>query len=98
MKYLALACVLILAGCASEAEMTAEVFSPGDATEVQFKADGDVCKAEAEHRRDLSLQDAEVANADKQHVIYNRAFAACMFSKGYRERTSFHNLWSGYDL
>jgi hypothetical protein len=98
MKRLAiLVCVLAAAGCARLQDMDSDAFAQGNASQEQFQLDSKACAAEADLKRSWDLHGIEAENADK-HRIFNRAYAACMTAKGYREDTSALDFWQAYDL
>ena len=97
MKRLILICVLAAAGCGRWVDLDADAFAQGNAAQEQFLADGKACAAEAEQKRSWELRGLEAENAQK-HLIFNRAYAACMKAKGYREATSAFDFWQAYDL
>jgi hypothetical protein len=98
MKRLAvLFCVIAASGCARLQDMDSDAFNPGKTSPEDFQADSKVCAADAEVRRSWELRGIAAENADK-HRIFNRAYAACMTAKGYREDTSALDFWEAYDL
>ena len=98
MKRLAiLVCLLAVSGCARLQDMDSDAFSPGKTSQEQFLGDSKLCAAEAEVKRSWELRGLAAENADK-HRIFNRAYAACMTAKGYREDTSALDFWQAYDL
>ncbi|MGC9953385.1 MAG: hypothetical protein ABSD21_03800 [Rhizomicrobium sp.] len=92
-----LLCVLAAAGCARLQDMDSDAFAPGNASHERFINDSKACSAEAEQMRSWELRGIAAENADK-HRIFNRAYAACMKAKGYREDTSALDFWQAYDL
>ena len=86
-RALILICVLAAAGCGRWTDLNSDAFAQGNATQERFKLDSDACHAEAENARSYSIAGVEADNVDR-HAIFNRAFAACMKTKGYREKTS----------
>ena len=97
MKRLILICVLALAGCGRWADLGSDAFAPGDASHEQFLDDSKACTQKADEARTYSLAGIAADNVDK-HEIFNRAFAACMKAKGYREDSSALDFWQAYNL
>ena len=97
MKRLILICVLAVAGCGRWVDLDSDAFDKGNATQEQFLFDSNACTEKANTARSYELRGIAADNVDK-HAIFNRAYAACMKAKGYRERTSLTSFWEGYDL
>jgi hypothetical protein len=94
---LILICVLAAAGCGRWADLSSDAFAQGNATQEQFAHDSSVCAQKAEDARSFSISGLAADNVDK-HAIFNRAYADCMGTKGYREATSVSHFWQDYDL
>ncbi len=97
MKRLILICVLAAAGCGHWADLSSDAFAQGNASQEQFTSDSDACIVTAEIDRSYELRGIAADNVDK-HAIFNRAYAACMRAKGYKERTSLTDFWESYNL
>ena len=89
--------VLAAAGCGHWVDLNSDAFAPGSATQEQFSRDSAACAQKAEDERSFSIAGLGADNVDR-HAIFNRAYAACMRAKGYREATSALDFWQGYDL
>jgi hypothetical protein len=96
-RALILICVLAAAGCGRWADLTSDAFAQGNATQERFLTDGRACAQMAEEARSYSVDGAAADNVER-HAIFNRAYAACMTAKGYRERTSVTDIWEAYNL
>jgi hypothetical protein len=94
---LILICVLAAAGCGRWADLDSDAFAQGNATQEQFKLDDTACTEKADRERSYELRGIAADNIDK-HAIFNRAYAACMKAKGYREATSALDFWQAYNL
>ena len=94
---LILICILAASGCGRWTDLNSDAFAQGNASQEQFQLDSKACAAEADLKRSWDLHGIEAENADK-HRIFNRAYAACMTAKGYREDTSALDFWEAYDL
>ena len=92
---LILLCVLTAAGCGHWADLNSDAFAQGAATQEQFGRDNSACTQKAEKARSYTVAGIASDNVDN-HAVFNRAFAACLKAKGYRERTSLTNFWEGY--
>ena len=92
-----LACILAASGCARLQDMDSDAFNPGKTSQEDFHADSRSCAAAAELKRSWELRGIAAERAGK-HRIFNRAYAACMTAKGYREDTSMLDFWEAYDL
>jgi hypothetical protein len=92
MKRLILICVLAAAGCGRWVDLNSDAFAQGNASQEQFRSDSDGCIATAEGARSYELRGIAADNVDK-HAIFNRAYAACMKAKGYKEHTSLTDIW-----
>jgi hypothetical protein len=77
--------------------MDSDAFAQANASQERFQLDSKACTGEAEQKRSYELRGIAAENADK-HRIFNRAYAACMQAKGYREATSALDFWQAYDL
>jgi hypothetical protein len=96
-KALILICVLAAAGCGHWADLNSDAFAHGDATQERFARDDTSCAQKAENARSYGMAGMAADNVDK-HGVFNRAYAACMKAKGYRERTSLTSFWEGYNF
>ena len=96
-RALILICVLAAAGCGRWADLDSDAFAQGNATQEQFRLDSSACAEKAEASRSYELRGIAADKVDK-HAIFNRAYAACMTAKGYREDTSALDFWQAYDL
>ena len=85
------------AGCARVSDLNSDAFAMGDASQERFKIDDLACASDAEVKRSFEMKGIDAENADK-HRIYNRAYAACMRAKGYKERDELLDLRIPYDL
>jgi hypothetical protein len=80
-----LALAVVLAGCESYGDLTSDAFDPGSASQSKFTLDSADCAARAGSARDYNT--FAIAGADaNQHVVFNRAYAACMATDGYARR------------
>jgi len=86
-RALILICVLAAAGCGRWTDLNSDAFAQGNATQEQFRLDSSACTQMGEEARSYEVRGIAADNVDKQ-AIFNRAFAACMKTKGYREKTS----------
>jgi hypothetical protein len=94
---LILICVLAAAGCGRWADLDSDAFAQGSATQEQFTLDSGACTQKADEERSYGIAGLAADNVDK-HAIFNRAYAACMKAKGYREATSTLDFWQAYNL
>jgi hypothetical protein len=96
-RALILICVLAAAGCGHWADLDSDAFDKGNATQEQFLVDSGACAEKADNERSYELRGIVADNVDK-HAIFNRAYAACMRAKGYRQATSALDFWQAYNL
>lgn len=67
-----------LLGCGRLGNLTAGDFQPGSADPHQFARDNYDCQTEAVVRENI-------AGSGNLPAVYNRAYAACMSKRGYRQ-------------
>lgn len=90
-------CVLAATGCARLQDMDSDAFTKVGVSQESIQTDSQACTEEGNIKRAYEVRGIGAENADK-HRIFNRAYAACMKAKGYRENTGSLNFWQAYDL
>jgi hypothetical protein len=92
-----LLCVLAAVGCARWTDIDSDAFDMGKTDQEHFTLDSQACASQGENARSFSVQGADADNIEKRR-LYNHAFAACMRTKGYRQRGSWLDLSDTFDF
>jgi len=82
---LLVAAAVLLAGCESYGDLTSDAFDPGSTSQSAFAFDSAQCQSRANDARNYEVRGITGTHVER-HLLFNRAYIACMRKAGYARR------------